>query len=1242
MRTLVSRLFVLGALLVLPVTAAACSSKAEPKGELMLSIQTDMSIPKDVDLVRIEVKRYGVLLFGRDFPVGPDGVHIPATLAIVAGKEVAPVIIRIIARHGGKLRVLREATTTVPTDRVALLRMPIQWLCDGQAKEPEPGQVESTCPEGQTCVAGTCQDQAVDSATLPPYSPGEVFGGGTGAGDGVCLDTVTCFAKGAAAVVDLSSCSIAMPENSTAGINIALVRPPNTEGICGPDACLIPLDANSDAGWREQGSHIVLPAVVCKRLQDGMVTAVAVTTACPTKTESVPTCGPWSSVSDPGATFDAGAPQGIDFDAAPEVSVETGPEPQPEAGKDALADSAAESGQDSQADVDAGPTCTNGQTDCVGNTPRLCESGGWTNLAPCGGQLPLCSGGTCVCQDASVMCQGNTPAVCVAGAWSGGNPCAGDAPLCVNGACVCLEGAKDCWSSNELRTCVNGFWSTSTCLVPTPACVLGSCVSCVDGQLDCIGATPQLCAGNVWTPQTACSGATPACQAGQCVECKDGYGDCVGTSPRTCVAGSWSALPDCSGATPVCDVGTCVAQSARTIGVGRGISCAVLADGTVSCWGWTGNQPQPTPTPALGITNAVEVAVGDYDVCARRSDGSVWCWQTQSTPMPMPTLSNVVEIAAGSRHMCARLGDGTVWCWGENLQGQLGDSTTTAAYDPVQAVGVSSAAQLASGMEHSCARKTDGTVLCWGDNAYYQAGIDNGGQDLLVPTPVAGVEQAGDLSAGGHSTCLRTTDGSLACLGSAGSTLAPGFSNVQQVAVGWNQTCARLVNGTVACQGTNSAGELGDGTVVNATTPVLVSSITDAVEIELGGGDIDSQGMQSPGRGCARLSTGAVACWGDNSFAQLGVASAAINPDSVMATQPKTVSKLVSGGANTCALNADATVTCWGTDRDSAFGDNGVDDKPVPSVMAGLSNVVELDLSSSNNAAGVRGCARLQNGSVSCWGRDFGANPTQIPGLQNTLGVAVGYDHACVIAADNTVLCWGGNQWGEVGDGTNDKRTAPTPVVNLTSVVGITAGLSHMCAWKSDHTVWCWGINYQGMLGDGTTAHKNVPVQAVGVTGATAVSSAWGHTCALLQDSTVMCWGFNQAGQAQPDGGGGNVVLPATVANLANVAQVVAGVGTTCARLLSGTVTCWGYDAFGANGTLDTQPGLKPVAGLSEVKDLTVGGIGYSVWTMGHACALSQSGPPVVCWGSDYYGQLGDGRLGYSPVPVTIPGLSVF
>lgn len=188
------------------------------------------------------------------------------------------------------------------------------------------------------------------------------------------------------------------------------------------------------------------------------------------------------------------------------------------------------------------------------------------------------------------------------------------------------------------------------------------------------------------------------------------------------------------------DLGAAVSS----VSVGDLHICAALSDGSVWCWGGNdmgqrggGDHREfvPVRVAALG-TCVAEVSAGERHTCARMVDGSVSCWGrndggesgdgTTSRRTDAPTkvvgLSGVRQIAAGARHTCARRDDGSVWCWGENGHGELGASTTAHAATPVQVSGLGGVVEIAAGAHHTCARKGDGSVWCWGDNTRGQLG----------------------------------------------------------------------------------------------------------------------------------------------------------------------------------------------------------------------------------------------------------------------------------------------------------------------------------------------------------------------------------------------------------------------------------------------------------------------------------------------------------------------------------------
>lgn len=152
---------------------------------------------------------------------------LPATLGVVANEDdpTLPVTIRAAALSQLKPRVLREVVTQVPAGKVATLRVPMHFLCDGSADVDAEQNVLNKRPTDETCVAGECVSNRVDGADLPAYDPADIFGGGTGQPDGngnydgTCIDVAGCLGDAVEAVIDVTDCTIAAPEGD---FNVAL------------------------------------------------------------------------------------------------------------------------------------------------------------------------------------------------------------------------------------------------------------------------------------------------------------------------------------------------------------------------------------------------------------------------------------------------------------------------------------------------------------------------------------------------------------------------------------------------------------------------------------------------------------------------------------------------------------------------------------------------------------------------------------------------------------------------------------------------------------------------------------------------------------------------------------------------------------------------------------------------------------------------------------------------------------
>lgn len=247
--------------------------------------------------------------------------------------------------------------------------------------------------------------------------------------------------------------------------------------------------------------------------------------------------------------------------------------------------------------------------------------------------------------------------------------------------------------------------------------------------------------------------------------------------------------------------------------------------------------------------------------------------------------------------------------------------------------------------------------------------------------------------------------------------------------------------------------------------------------------------------------------------------------------------------------------------------------------------------------------------------------------------LATGHSHACARYPDGSVRCWGNNQYGQLGDGSLTGRLTPVVVSTLSNVLAVTTGGFHSCALLQNRTVQCWGINGEGGLGDGTTTNRTRPVAVSNLSNVAEISGGASHTCARLQDGTVRCWGWNAYGQLG-DGTTTNRSTPVLVTGLSGpVATIAAGGHHTCVILSGGAVRCWGSNAYGqlGDGTSVNSSIPRTVGGLTSAVDITTGTF--------HTCAILPS-RGVQCWGYNVYGQIGDGTTTNRSLPVTVGGLA--
>ena len=368
--------------------------------------------------------------------------------------------------------------------------------------------------------------------------------------------------------------------------------------------------------------------------------------------------------------------------------------------------------------------------------------------------------------------------------------------------------------------------------------------------------------------------------------------------------------------------------------------------------------------------------------------------------------------------------------------------------------------------------------------------------------------------------------------------------------------------------------------------------------------------------------------------AELGVAS-----DGFLATRVSVSTSNIQFQNSACSITIGGDVRCWGFAFDPSSGwsfthslaDSGLNQSSVPvgSIDGDFVSVV----SGETMACGVEA-----NSNLRCWGAYWANNNWQqmtsstvlLSGVSN---VAIGASHICALLTDKTVKCWGANNRGQLGLGNRTDVLTPTLVPSLTNVTKLSIANLTSCALDELGSVKCWGENYSGLLGNGQTGYGTAeelsPYQVPGISSAIDVSTSGNATCAVISGGEVKCLGSNSSGMLG-DGTNTDRISPVTVQGLSGARSVSVGESAyVCAVTTSDVVKCWGSNAYGqlGDGTTTSRrtPGL--VSYLTGVGQVSAGGT--------TSCAVLNTGQ-VHCWGVGAYGVLGNGSTESSNIPVRV------
>lgn len=401
-------------------------------------------------------------------------------------------------------------------------------------------------------------------------------------------------------------------------------------------------------------------------------------------------------------------------------------------------------------------------------------------------------------------------------------------------------------------------------------------------------------------------------------------------------------------------------------------------------------------------------------------------------------VSGTILVASASPAAAAS-DPGDAYGWGVNTRGAVGDGSTTNRSVPVAVCAPGATAPCASVLddavqvsssssaEHSVALLSDGSVYAWGRNDVGSVG-DGTTTDRTVPVPVCAVGQS--------APCTVFLDDAVA------------------VAAGSNSSMALLSDGTVVAWGANGDGQLGDGTTTNRSVPVRVCAVGQSAPCSVFLDDVASIDIGAR-HSVALLDDNTAVAWGFNALGQLGdntttsrSVPVAVCDDAVCSGQ-LTVEAIDAGGFHTLALGDDTAVLAWGLNVDGQLGDSTTTSRSTPATVCA-----------------VAGCA----------GPLLGV--TQISG---------GGRSSYAVLTDGTMVSWGDNGTGQLGNGTTTSTNLPVsvcavgqtaPCANpLMGVNEIAGGGFHALA-RIDDTLVAWGENtLGGQLGDGTTTSRSVPVR---------------------------------------------------------------------------------------------------------------------------------------------------------------------
>lgn len=521
-------------------------------------------------------------------------------------------------------------------------------------------------------------------------------------------------------------------------------------------------------------------------------------------------------------------------------------------------------------------------------------------------------------------------------------------------------------------------------------------------------------------------------------------------------------------------------------------------------------------------------------------------------------------VSAGYNHTCAIDDNNDLYCWGNNLWGQFGDGTTDDSSKP-KLVNDKKWESIATGDNLTCGITIDSDLYCWGANYYGGTGTGSEEGYLINPGKVGNIK----------------------------------WKTVKVLKFYLQTVCGITTDDELYCWGHNYSVMFGDITEDSYFSRVPQKT-----------GDYKWKKIEIGNRGGCGISTNdELLCWGQGQYQVIDTESENVDLPQKVNDEKWTDISIYNDiySNNTCAINSDSTLFCWGgMISSSIFGDNKEMvsyGKGWRSVSAGKDDICGIKNDGSLYCFGEHVDGKFYNG-----GPQLTYDPVKFSSYK-WKSLSSGYGFKCGVLSNGHLFCWGLNDYGQIGSGKRGNRNKPEQI-GQDSWDDISSGFGYTCGIKNKK-LYCWGSNF-GQLGDGTKINRQEPVKITDKDWKS-VSAYSSTVCAIDENDKLFCWGDTYKDYSSPDTHEQIIITKPEKVNEESWQNISAGNRHVCGIRSDNHTYCWGSNNEGQLGYQYTDPTNQGTAIPHKLDDnewQLVNGEGFN-----STCALKNDGI-LFCWGS--------------------------